>query len=53
MTESPHRPGEHEHRAVTKRVLKQRDGIPYQVELTFCSDCARLIAERPLRRAAA
>jgi hypothetical protein len=47
------RPPEHEHRAVTVHELRQRAGVPYEVERRFCSDCRRLLEERPLRRAAA
>jgi NMD protein affecting ribosome stability and mRNA decay len=43
----------HQHRAVTKHVLRQRAGIPYEVERTVCSECRRTLGERPLRRAAA
>lgn len=55
MSDSPHRLDEHQHRhrAITTHVLRQRAGVPYEVERTFCTDCKRLIAERPLRRAAA
>jgi NMD protein affecting ribosome stability and mRNA decay len=43
----------HKHVAVTKHVLSQRLGVPYEVERRFCADCRRVLAERPLRRAAA
>jgi hypothetical protein len=43
----------HRHAAVTKKVLGQRAGVPYEVERTVCSLCSRVLAERPLRRAAA
>lgn len=43
----------HRHRAVSTHVLVQRGGIPYELERTVCSECARVLSERPLRRAAA
>jgi NMD protein affecting ribosome stability and mRNA decay len=43
----------HRHTAVTKKVLDQRAGVPYEVERTFCSACSAVLAERPLKRAAA
>lgn len=52
MTEmSKHLP--HEHVAVVRLELRQRAGIPYEVERKICSACARVLHERPLRRAAA
>lgn len=43
----------HEHIAVVTHVLRQREGIPYEMERRVCSDCQRVLEERPLRRAAA
>ena len=43
----------HEHTAVTTHVVGQRRGVPYELERTVCSRCRRVLAERPLRRAAA
>jgi NMD protein affecting ribosome stability and mRNA decay len=43
----------HQHRPTTKRRLDQRNGVPYEVELTVCAHCEKLLAERFLRRAAA
>jgi RNase P subunit RPR2 len=43
----------HEHTAITLHALRQRAGIPYEVERTICADCRRLLDERPLKRAAA
>ena len=43
----------HEHTAVTKHVLGQRSGVPYEVERTVCTQCLRVLDERPVRRAAA
>jgi hypothetical protein len=49
----PRRPPEHAHSAVRVHELRQRAGVPYEVERTICSDCRRLLDERPVRRAAA
>jgi hypothetical protein len=43
----------HRHRAVVQHVLRQRAGIPYEVERKVCSACAEVLDERPLKRAAA
>jgi NMD protein affecting ribosome stability and mRNA decay len=43
----------HRHREVSMRVLVRRAGVPYELERTVCSSCARVLSERPLRRAAA
>lgn len=54
MTVSLHRKRPlHRHKAVTTHVLSQHAGIPYEIERTQCSDCRRVLGERPLRRAAA
>jgi hypothetical protein len=34
-------------------MLRQREGVPYEVERVQCSQCRRVLEERPLRRAAA
>ena len=44
---------DHRHTAVTTHALLQRDGVPYEVERVVCATCGRVLAERPLRRAAA
>jgi ribosomal protein L37E len=44
---------EHKHKAVTTHAVGQRAGVPYEVERRVCSDCGRVLDERPLRRAAA
>jgi len=43
----------HEH--VTKRVhvLLTKAGVPYEVEQHVCADCARILDETPVKRAAA
>jgi hypothetical protein len=43
----------HRHRAVSTRVVVRRAGVPYELERVVCSACDRVLAERPLRRAAA
>ena len=43
----------HRHTGVRTYVLLQRLGIPYEVERTVCSECQRVLEERPLKRAAA
>jgi len=34
-------------------VLRQRAGIPYEIERKVCSSCRRVLDERPLRRTSA
>jgi len=43
----------HEHTPVTTVVLLQRNGIPYEVERTFCFSCREILEERPVKRTAA
>jgi hypothetical protein len=43
----------HRHTAVVKHALRQREGIPYEVERKICSACEQVLDERPLKRAAA
>jgi len=43
----------HKHRAVSMHLLVQREGVPYRVERVVCADCARILAEKQLGRAAA
>jgi NMD protein affecting ribosome stability and mRNA decay len=43
----------HKHTAVTKRAIRQRNGIPYEVERQVCADCRQLLGEKLVRRAAA
>jgi hypothetical protein len=47
------RPRAHRHSEVTTYVLRQRAGIPYEVERKVCSSCRDVLGERPVRRAAA
>ena len=43
----------HRHKAVVTHALRQRAGIPYEVERKVCSACERVLDERTVRRAAA
>jgi hypothetical protein len=43
----------HRHHEVTSHVIRQRAGVPYEVEQRVCSECRTVLAERQLRRAAA
>jgi hypothetical protein len=43
----------HRHSALVTHALRQRAGVPYEVERTVCVECRRVLDERPLRRAAA
>ena len=43
----------HRHTTVVTHALRQRAGIPYEVERKVCSACDRVIDERPVKRAAA
>jgi hypothetical protein len=45
--------GIHKHREVTVLAIRQRSGVPYEVERKVCTACRRLLDEKPLRRAAA
>ena len=44
---------QHEHKTVTLHAIRQRSGIPYEIERKICSSCNRVLDEKPLRRAAA
>jgi hypothetical protein len=46
-------PEKHEHTLVTRVVLLQKHGVPYEVERTFCFGCREVLSERPLKRLAA
>jgi hypothetical protein len=41
----------HKHHAVSTHLVVQRAGVPFELERTVCSECARVLAERPLGRA--
>ncbi len=43
----------HRHTEVKTHVLRQRAGVPYEMERKVCSSCRRVLDERLLRRATA
>jgi NMD protein affecting ribosome stability and mRNA decay len=43
----------HEHVAKRVHVLIQRSGVPYEIEQQVCTSCARILDEKPVKRAAA
>jgi len=43
----------HEHVAKRVHVVLQRAGVPYEVERQVCTDCSRVLDEKPVKRAAA
>ena len=43
----------HRHQAVVIHALRQRAGIPYEVERKVCAACERVLNERTVKRAAA
>ena len=43
----------HEHVATNVHVLRQKDGVPYEVEQRVCATCLRVLGETPVRRTAA
>jgi hypothetical protein len=43
----------HRHTEVTTHVLRQKAGVPFEVERKVCSSCRQVLNEKPLRRAAA
>jgi NMD protein affecting ribosome stability and mRNA decay len=43
----------HEHVAKRVHVLMQRAGVPYEIEQQVCTACARILDEKPVKRAAA
>jgi len=43
----------HVHKAVVTRSVRQRAGVPYEVEQRVCSGCRSILDERQLRRTAA
>jgi NMD protein affecting ribosome stability and mRNA decay len=46
-------PTMHEHVAKRIHVLTQRAGVPYEIEQQVCTACARVLDEKPVKRAAA
>ena len=43
----------HEHVAKRVHVVLQRAGVPYEVERQVCTDCSRVLDEKPVKRAPA
>jgi hypothetical protein len=43
----------HRHQPVSTYALRQREGVPYEVERVACKDCHQVLEERRVRRAAA
>jgi hypothetical protein len=43
----------HRHTPVVRRAIRQRAGVPYEVERKVCAACDRVLDERPLKRATA
>ena len=48
-----HQPETHEHVAKRVHLLMQRAGVPYEIERQVCTSCARVLDEKPVKRAAA
>lgn len=44
---------EHRHRDQKVHLLRQRRGVPYEIERVVCASCGRVLLDRPVRRAAA
>jgi NMD protein affecting ribosome stability and mRNA decay len=53
MSTKPHPTKVHEHVAKRVHVLLQRAGVPYEMEQQVCMSCARILDEKPVRRATA
>jgi NMD protein affecting ribosome stability and mRNA decay len=51
-SKTPKTPG-HRHSAVVTHLLRQRSGVPFEVEQKVCKSCQRVLDERLVRRAAA
>ena len=43
----------HQHVAKRVHVLQQKAGVPYEMERQVCADCARVLEEKTVKRAAA
>jgi NMD protein affecting ribosome stability and mRNA decay len=43
----------HKHTTITLHEIRQRAGVPYEMERRVCTSCSRVVAERPLKRTAA
>ena len=40
----------HKHTSVTIRAIRQRNGVPFEVERKVCRECRTLLDEKPLKR---
>ena len=43
-------PAEHTHVAKVTHLIRQRHGIPYEMERKVCAACARVLDEKPVKR---
>jgi hypothetical protein len=53
MNVAQHPTNVHEHVAKRVHVLLLRAGVPYEIEQQVCQACARILDEKPVKRAAA
>ena len=53
MTDKNSQTAGHRHSAVVTHLLRQRSGVPYEVERKTCKSCHQVLDERPVRRLAA
>ena len=53
MTTNTPKESGHRHSAVVTHLLRQRSGVPFEIEQKVCKSCQRVLDERPVRRAAA
>ncbi len=44
---------EHRHKSVTVHEIRQRSGVPYEIERKVCASCRRVLGEKRIRRTAA
>lgn len=40
----------HKHTAEIIRAIRQRNGVPFEVERKVCRECRRVLDEKPLKR---
>jgi len=43
-------PAKHTHVAKVTHLIRQRQGIPYEMERKVCAACARVLDEKPVKR---
>jgi hypothetical protein len=43
-------PAQHTHVAVVTHLIRQRHGIPYEIERRVCVGCARVLDEKSVKR---